>query len=88
MSYRYEDHRAALFTEQGQVDFIKMRDKVKHLLKTAGAFRMDTVMGTCGGTWDDMAALDRMIELKELVKWSRGGWAQYDVYTSPEIHNI
>jgi len=81
MSYIYEVERHELFTERGQVAFIKVRDRVQYLLKTAGAFRMDKIESL---SWQSMACVDRMVELGELVEVSRpGAWGQHRVFTDP-----
>lgn len=65
--YIYESQRKNIFTEQGQEMFIKIRDKAKSLLATAGSFRMDAIMSSCtGDTWDMLACVDRMVEMGEL----------------------
>jgi hypothetical protein len=87
MSYNYQNEKSEFFTENQQKRFIKFRDKVKYLLNEAGAFRMDRVMGEMGSSFQDLAALDYMIELGEIVKLERDGWAQYQVYTTPEVTN-
>lgn len=87
--YDYQIERKELFTEDGQVHFLKVRDQAKHLLKTAGAFRMDAISMT-GSSWLTMACLDRLVELKEIVALRPAGscWAQYQVYSTPEVHNL
>jgi hypothetical protein len=84
MSYSYERERAGLFTEEGQVRFIKIRDKVKGLLETAGAFRIQE-LGIAA--WEDIACVDRMVELGELVELQRECWGQYRVFTTPQVDN-
>jgi hypothetical protein len=86
MSYNYQTERPALFTEEGQVRFLKVRDKVQAAIKAYGAFRVQE-LGV--GSWEDMACLDRMVELKELVALRAPGscWAQFQVYTTPQVHN-
>lgn len=70
-----------------QAQYIKMRDKVKSLLQTSGAFRMSHVMGEAGSSYMDLACLDRMVEVGELVELPRNCWAQFKVYTTPEVEN-
>jgi hypothetical protein len=36
--YTYESFKEKLFTDEGQLDFLKVRDKVHKLLDIAGAF--------------------------------------------------
>ena len=84
MSYEYESLKPMLFTENGQKDFLKVRDKVNSLIKTAGAFRM----AEAGiASWPDMAAVDRLVELGELVEFKRDCWGQFRVFTTPQTHN-
>jgi hypothetical protein len=84
MTYDYKTEREALFTETGQRIFIRVRDKVNGLLKTAGAFRL----AEAGiSSWEETACVDRMVELGELVEWPRECWGQYRVFTTPKAHN-
>lgn len=84
MGYEYRNEREALFTEAGQRRFIAVRDKVKSMIKTAGAFRL----GEAGiYSWEEMACVDRMVELGELVEFKRESWGQYRVFTTPEVTN-
>lgn len=88
MSYDYQQQRAGLFTEAGQGKFLEIRDKVKALLETAGAFRQsEAFKGVSGDSWENMACLDRLVELGEIVELRRECWAQYRVFTTPQVHN-
>ncbi len=74
MPYSYQTQRPNLFTESGQVMFLKIRDRVKSLLSTAGAVRMqEATSESTGDSWDMLACVDRMVELKEL-KEVTAGW--------------
>lgn len=65
--YEYRDLRSKLFTEEGTVMFMAIRDHVQKLLRDAGACTMGAAMrGTCGDTWTMMACVDRLVELGEL----------------------
>lgn len=67
MSYQYAEEKPAIFTEQGQRMFLKIRDKIDLLLKTSGAVRMEEIiLGVCGSSWPMMACVDRMVELGEI----------------------
>ncbi len=80
--YRYEDLRQEIFTEEGQVCFLKIRDRVKHLLREAGAFTMGSaIAGTTGDSWFTIACVDRLVELGEIRELPTNGWAQYRVFT-------
>ena len=90
MGYDYQTERPKLFTEEGQVKLLEVRDKAKTLLAKAGAFRLDALMdGISGDSWQTMACVERLVELKELVPLRAAGscWAQYQVYSTPEVHN-
>lgn len=65
--YTYEEQRSLTFTEKGQIDFLRIRDKVGKLLKEAGAFQMEKVFGS-GDTWTQLACVDRLIELGEIIE--------------------
>ncbi len=67
MSYSYQIERPKLFTEEGQVMFIAIRDNAKMLFKQAGCARANEMMrGVNGDCWLMMACMDRLIELKEM----------------------
>lgn len=65
--YHYQTEKARIFTEDGQVMFLKIRDRVNDLLALAGAVRMqEAIAGTTGDSWMRLACIDRMVELGEL----------------------
>lgn len=65
--YDYETEKPRIFTEEGQVKFLTIRDNVQRLLKAAGAFQLDhAITGVCGDTWVMLACIDRLVELKEI----------------------
>ena len=66
--YNYQIQRENIFTEKGQVMFLKIRDNVDHLLSEAGAVRMVEAISACekGECWDMLACVDRMVELEEI----------------------
>ena len=70
MSYSYATQRPVVFTEAGQVMFLRIYDSARDLIKTAGAVRADKLImaaGTCD-TWDVLACIDRLVELGEIVE--------------------
>lgn len=87
MSYSYQALRPSLFTEENQRAFLKVRDHVRHLLKTAGAFTMGKAIpsGVAGDSWTQMAFVDRMVELGELVEVTRHSdvAGQFRVFVDP-----
>ncbi len=85
MSYTYATERSKLFTENGQITFLKIRDNVQRLLKEAGACTAEKAMaGVSGDSWMMLAALDRLVELGEIRKVTAEGatWGQNQVFTS------
>jgi hypothetical protein len=80
MSYNYAEERPHLFTEEGQVRFVRIRDKALAAIRTHGAFRLQEMQIV---SWEDIACIDRMVELRELVEFKRDSWGQYRVFTTP-----
>jgi len=60
--YNYGTEKPNILTDEGQRQFLKVRDKVNSLLKQSGA----VMLGWVGGSWEQMACIDRMVELGEL----------------------
>lgn len=83
MSYNYTTERPSLFTDEGQRQFLKVRDKVNNCIKLAGAVRMDAAIANCiGSSWEMLACVDRMVELKEIVEVTGDKCAgQYRIFT-------
>ncbi len=69
MSYDYQTERSFVFTEGGQVMFLKIRDTAKALIATAGVARCDKITNGCtGSSWHMLACIDRLVELGELLE--------------------
>lgn len=87
MGYCYETEKAELFTDEGQRQFLKVRDWVQRTLKVAGAVRCVEILGAAGSgsSWTQLACVDRLVELGELKRITpRGSVAtQYEVYVGP-----
>ena len=82
MSYKYEDIKPELFTEQGVEMLMKVKDQVGRLLFTAGAFTTEKVMRTVtGDSWLQLACLDYLVEKGEIELASNKGMSQQWVYT-------
>jgi hypothetical protein len=67
--YSYQTERAAIFSENGQRDFLRVRDAVMALLLKAGAARMQEILreaAICGDSWRQLAFVDRLVELGEI----------------------
>lgn len=88
MPYSYETQKAELFTDQGQRSFIACRDAVLQLVAKSGAVRALealTLMAPRGisDNWDQLAVLDRMVEIGDLRELTGPGVAaQYRVFLS------
>lgn len=84
--YNYQTERKYVFTEEGQVQFLRIRDKVKNLLNLSGAVRMDKAIGgETGNSWGMLACVDRLVELKELEELTdknTAGQGQFRVFIS------
>lgn len=81
--YSYQTQRERLFTDAGQRMFTAVRDNVRRLLKQAGAVRQQEALATVSGdSWDQIACLDRMVELGELRELTFGDnvSSQYRVF--------
>lgn len=80
MSYDYQTERPWIFTDEGQRQFLKIRDRVKELIETAGAVRMQeaALSGFTGSSWQLIACVDRMVELGEIKEISRPGCVGQD----------
>ena len=88
MSYQYQVEKAALFTDEGQRKFIKVRDQVKRLLEQSGAVRMqEALSGVYGDSWTALACVDRLVELGEIRELTNSNCAgQHRVFVSAQDH--
>lgn len=67
MSYDYSVQKLGIFTDEGQREFIKVRDRAHKLLAEAGAFMMFSALKDISGdSWQMMAYVDRLVELGEI----------------------
>lgn len=71
--YSYATERAEVFTEAGQIAFLKIRDNAHKLIKQSGAATMGKLMVGGGSSWTLMACVHRLVELGELCSiWDKG----------------
>jgi hypothetical protein len=69
MGYSYATQRHWVFTEDGQVMFLAIRDRTAGLVKQSGAVTSAKMMETVSGdNWNMLACIDRMVELRELIE--------------------
>lgn len=82
--YSYLAEKPKLFTEDGQRDFLKVRDRAHKLLAEAGAFMMFSALEDISGdTWVMMAHVDRLVELGEIREITNGNVAgQHRVFVA------
>lgn len=65
--YNYNEMKPQIFTEEGQVTFLKIRDNVHKILKVSGAVRMEeAIRESHGDIWFRIACVDRLVELGEI----------------------
>jgi hypothetical protein len=65
--YNYEENKKDIFTEDGLMMFLAIRDNVQKLLKEAGAVRMENAISCSNGNgWTKIACVDHLIKLGEL----------------------
>ena len=86
-NYNYEEIRDELFTERGVDLLMQMRDHSTKLLFQAGAYTFEKVVRTLRGgndTWLMMAALDYMVERKEIKQVYDPSNTMNRVYTKGE----
>ena len=79
--YKYEVQKLTLFTDEAQREFLKARDLANKLLEEAGAFMMfSSLVGVSGDSWQQMAFIDRMVELGEIREVTCGVAGQHRVF--------
>jgi hypothetical protein len=84
-NYNYDDIRPELFTEEGVELLMKLRDISGKMLFQAGAYTFEKVTRTItGDTWLMMAALDYMVERKEIRMVYEPSNTMNRVYTKGE----
>ncbi len=74
--YNYQNEKQHIFTEEGQLMFLKIRDHVKSCLKVSGAITLGKAIsaGTGGDSWQMMACVDRLVELGEIREIAQNGY--------------
>lgn len=74
--YNYQKEKPRLFTEEGQFMFLKIRDRAFKLIAEAGCVNMErATSGVCGDSWQQLACMDRLVELRELTEIKYGDCA-------------
>ena len=83
--YRYENWKREIFTEKGQEQFLKVRDKVRALLSIAGSFKMEKLYNISGDSWLTLACVDRLLELEEIKELKRKCSTQDRVFEDDKL---
>lgn len=69
MSYDYATEKPRIFTEDGMVMFLAIRDRMYKLMDESGACRVDKALsGISGASWLQLACIDRLVEMGEF-RW-------------------
>jgi hypothetical protein len=84
MGYEYAKEKPELLTESGITEYLlPIRENARRLLKESGAFEMDKAWkGVTGSSWQMIAAIDFMVEHKELIRVTPRG----SVMTQSEVY--
>lgn len=83
MSYDYATERPFVFTEDGQLMLLRIRDQAQSLIKLSGAATlMYITAGITGDSWLMMACVDRLVEIGELMEVPnpKSSWAQHRIF--------
>lgn len=81
MGYNYQIERPWIFTEEGQVGLLRVRDHVQSVLKKSGAIKMGNCWPPClgvGDSWKMLALVDRLVESEDLFEIDYGHCAGQD----------
>ena len=79
--YVYEIERAKVFSEEGQVMFLKVRDNMSRHCGLSGAVGYyRATEGLTGDSWTILACIDRLIELGEFECIYNKGAGQTWIY--------
>lgn len=72
--YKYQNERENVFTEKGQVMFLKIRDNTLKCLSVSGAISLGKAIscGIGGQSFTMIACVDRLVELGEIREVKQG----------------
>jgi len=81
MSYDYSVSKKDIFTDEGQKEFLRVRDHVKKMIELSGAFMMIKAWHPISGSTDTMMAyVDRLVELEEIIEIKYHCMGQHRVF--------
>lgn len=83
--YNYQKEKQKVFTEEGQLMFMQIRDNVKKLLEQSGAVMLDNAIRVVtGDSWLMLACIDRIVELGEIREIPQDNPAgQHRIFAKP-----
>lgn len=79
MAYIYAEHRPFVFTEVGQEKLFDVMRKARECLENSKAVRADILLHAagCGNSWQNMAVVERLVELELLrVVYDKSAWQE------------
>ncbi len=81
MSYRYEDLKPGVLTDDGQRKLLELVETARSLFRTAGAATFGKLTaGITGDSWTTIAFVDRLIELARIRCVNPGAAREDQVY--------
>lgn len=90
MQYEYKKEKYGVFTAEGTKMLLTISQRVKELIKSAGAARMGEAIGTCPGlSWTMLACVDYLVELEVLREVTNAElvMAQHRVFVAGPKYN-
>lgn len=84
MSYVYQNYRHTVFSEEGSIMLLKIRDAAKDHIAKAGAVRCDKLLNAAGAgdTWSMLACVDRLVEMGDMIEIPQARCAgQHRIFT-------
>lgn len=83
MVYKYEEERSRIFTDNGVVTLLEIRDNVDELLEKAGAFKLwNGVKGYGSSSFLQLAIIDYLVEIKHIKEIPTTGSSQDRIFIS------
>lgn len=69
MAYEYEKEKPWVFTDNGQRQLLRIRDRIHKIIPQAGCTTMGkAILGESGSSWEIMACVDRLVEIGDLFE--------------------
>jgi hypothetical protein len=75
MNYNYNEQKPYVLSDDGSADVIRIKNFIDEAIADYGAVRMQEIMDRCKfatcDTWEMMACVDRLVELKQISEVTR-----------------